>query len=122
MHMWAPEEKDSKDFLHRIDSLIGELLDEAPDAAILLTADHGMNHKNRGVDLAQVCKNRNTPIKIAISPEKDKYIKHDKGLGGAAYIYLNDNSDKEAVKKTLLATKGVEAVLTREEAAKKIIS
>ena len=119
MHMWAPEEKDSKDFLHRIDALIGELLEVAPDAAILLTADHGMNHKNRGVDLAQVCKNKNTPVKIAISPEKDKYIKHHKGLGGAAYIYLNENSDKEAVKKVLLATKGVEEVLTREEAAKK---
>ncbi|WP_294203670.1 alkaline phosphatase family protein [uncultured Chryseobacterium sp.] len=119
MHMWAPEEKDSKDFLHHIDALIGELVKAAPDAAILLTADHGMNHKNKGVDLAQVCKNKNTPIKIAISPEKDKYIKHHKGLGGAAYIYLNEKSDKEAVKKVLLATNGVESVLTREEAAKK---
>lgn len=119
MHMWAPEEYDAKDFLKNIDLLLGELMKAAPDACILLTADHGMNHKDLGVDLAKVCRRKNTPIKIAISPEKDKYMKHHKGLGGSAYIYLNSDADKAAVKKTLLETKGVEAVFTREEAAKK---
>jgi len=119
MHMWAPEEKDSKDFLNHIDQLIGELIKAAPDACILMTADHGMNHKTLGVDLTQVCKRKNTPVKISISPEKDRYMKHHKGLGGSAYVYLNTPSDAAAVKKTLLETEGVEAVLTREEAAKK---
>ena len=34
-----------------LDALLGELEQTAPDAAILLTADHGMNHKTRCWDL-----------------------------------------------------------------------
>lgn len=116
MHMWPPESPDAKDFLKTLDSCIGALMEAVPDAAFLVTADHGMNHKSLAVDLATVCRQQGTPVRIAISPEKDRYIKHHKGLGGAAYIYLNDPRDATAVRKILLAAPGVEAVLTREEA------
>ena len=119
MHAWAPQEKDVKEFLHKIDEYIGKLHEAAPDAAILLTADHGLNHKDLCWDLDKACKNRKTPIKIAISPEKDRYFKHHRGMGGAAYVYLKKAKDLEKVKKTLLSLEGVEAVLTKQEAIEK---
>jgi phosphonoacetate hydrolase len=119
MHTWAPEEKDSKEFLHKIDEYIGKLHEVAPDAAILITADHGLNHKDLCWDLDKACKNRKTPVRIAISPEKDRYFKHHRGMGGAAYVYLKKPKDLEKVKKTLLSLDGVEAVLTKLEAVEK---
>ncbi len=119
MHTWAPEEADAKDFLHQLDAYIGELRQAAPDAAILLTADHGLHHKSLCWDVEKACRQRNAPIKIAISPEKDRYFKHHRGMGGSAYVYLNKPADAGAVRKTLLALPGVEAVLTRAAAARK---
>lgn len=119
MHTWPPESQDSKDFLHHIDQYIGELQIVAPDAAILITADHGLNRKDLCWDLEKACMNRNAPIKIAISPEKDRYFKHHRGMGGASYVYLKNREDLEKVRKTILTLNGIEAVLTREEAVKK---
>jgi phosphonoacetate hydrolase len=119
MHTWAPEDKDSKEFLHKLDEYIGKIRETAPDAAILITADHSLNHKDFCWDLEKACKARNTPIRISISPEKDRYFKHHRGMGGSAYVYLHDPKDLESVKKTLLALKGVETVLTKDEAVKK---
>lgn len=119
MHTWAPEDPNSKEFLHKIDEYIGKLHDAAPDAAILVTADHGLNHKDFCWDLEKACAKRKTPIRIAISPEKDRYFKHHRGMGGSAYIYLKKAKDLEKVKKTLLSLDGVEAVLTKQEAIEK---
>jgi phosphonoacetate hydrolase len=119
MHMWPPESADAKDFLHHVDEYIGELRKLVPDAAILITADHGLNHKDLCWDLDKACLNRKTPIKIAVSPEKDKYVKHHRGMGGAAYVYLNDKKDLEKVRKTILSLKGIDAVITKAEAVKK---
>jgi len=119
MHMWPPESPDAKDFLHHLDEYIGKLHAAAPDAAILLTADHNMNHKDLCWDLDKAMAARNTPIKIAISPEKDHYLKHHRGMGGASYVYLNNAADLDKVKKVLLSLKGIEAVLTRKEASER---
>jgi len=119
MHTWAPEDPNSKEFLHKIDEYIGKLQDAAPDAAILVTADHGLNHKDFCWDLEKACAIRKTPIRIAISPEKDRYFKHHRGMGGSAYVYLKKTKDLEKVKKTLLSLDGVEAVLTKQEAIEK---
>jgi phosphonoacetate hydrolase len=119
MHMW-PEQNDSvKTFLAKMDSCIAELHKTAPDAAILITADHSMNHKTQAWDLFQACADAHTSVKIVISPEKDKYIKHHKGLGGAAYVYLLKSSDSTSVRKTLAGLNGVEIILTRSQAAAK---
>lgn len=119
MHTWAPEDPNSKEFLHKIDEYIGKLHDAAPDAAILVTADHGLNHKDFCWDLEKACAIRKTPIRIAISPEKDRYFKHHRGMGGSAYVYLKKAKDLEKVKKTLLSLDGVVAVLTKQEAIEK---
>ncbi|MGC4037624.1 MAG: alkaline phosphatase family protein [Chitinophagaceae bacterium] len=119
MHTWAPEENESKEHLHQLDGYIQQIKEAEPDAMILITADHTVNHKSLCVDLEKICSNKNLPLKIAISAERDKYVKHHRGFGGTSYVYLNSMNDLPAVKKILLQTKGVETVLTSDEAAKK---
>src|SRR5580704_15781283 len=116
MHTWAPETTESKEHLKTVDTLLGEAQEAAPDAAFLLTADHGMNHKTFAYDLDKTLATAGAPIKISISAERDRYFKHHRGLGGTAWIYLNHPEDKEKVKKALTGLPGVESVLTRDEA------
>ncbi len=120
MHTWPPEAKESKEHLARLDQLFGEAAAAAPDAAFLLTADHGMNHKTLCWDLEKACAHRGTPIRIAISVERDKYPKHHRGHGGVSWVYgSNKAPELDAVAKTLSALKGVEAILTRSEASRR---
>jgi len=116
MHTWASESAESKAYLNRIDEYISKIIAIEPNATILITADHTVTHKNLCWDLNKACANRQTPIKMGISPERDKYFKHHKGFGGTAYVYLNDKNDLENVKKTLLKLNGVHEVLTKKEA------
>ena len=119
MHTWAPDAPESKEHLKTIDALLGEACEAAPDAAFLLTADHGMNHKDRCYDLDQTLANLGLPIRISISAERDKYVLHHRGLGGTAWIYLNRPEDRKKVFEALRKLVGVESVLTREEAVAK---
>lgn len=117
MHTWAPEAAESKEHLARLDEFFGEAAATAPDAAFLLTADHGMNHKTRCWDLEKVCRERGAPIRIAISVDRDKYLKHHRGYAGVSWIYCNAPGDVDKVAKLVQALEGVEQVLTRSEAA-----
>ncbi|MFC0517145.1 alkaline phosphatase family protein [Mucilaginibacter angelicae] len=119
MHTWAPTDSSSIRHLANIDNLIGQISETAPDATILITADHDVNHKSRCIDVKKALQLQHVDIKLALSPEKDKYVKHHRGFGGAAYVYLNKDSDLPEVKKALYKIKGIETVLTRAEAAKK---
>jgi len=119
MHSWPPEAKESKEHLTRLDQLLGEAAAAAPDAAFLLTADHGMNHKSRCWDLEKVCAGRGTPIRIAISVDRDKYVKHHLGYGGVAWVYCKTSRDVDRVARILSGIDGVESVLTRSEAARR---
>ena len=116
MHTWAPEDKNSQEHLSRLDDYISQIIKAAPDAAILITADHSVHHKNFCWDLKKACEKRGAPVRIAISAERDKYPKHHRGFGGTSYVYLNHSVDQETVKGVLSKLKGVEKVLTREEA------
>jgi phosphonoacetate hydrolase len=119
MHTWPPEAPESREHLARLDQLFAEAAAAAPDAAFLLTADHGMNHKTRCWDLEKACSRRGHPIRIAISVDRDKYLKHHRGYGGVAWVHCNDSQEIDAVSRTLHSLEGVEAVLTRSEAAKR---
>lgn len=119
MHTWAPEAPESKEHVKTIDRLLKEACEAAPDAAFLLTADHGMNHKTHAYDLDKTLAAAGIPIRISISAERDRYVKHHLGLGGAAWVYLNHSEDKKKVTDVLLGLAGVESVLTREEAVVK---
>ena len=119
MHTWPPEAAESKEHLAQLDQLFGEAAAAAPNAAFLLTADHGMNHKTHCWDLEKVCAQRGVPIRIAISVDRDKYLKHHRGYGGVAWVYCNRSSDIDGVAKVLTRLQGVELVLPRSEAAQR---
>jgi phosphonoacetate hydrolase len=119
MHTWPPEAAESKEHLARLDQLLGEAAAAAPDAAFLLTADHGMNHKSQCWDLEKVCARRGAPIRIAISVDRDKYLKHHRGFGGVAWVYCRNAREADRVGRVLSGIAGVESVLTRGEAARR---
>ena len=119
MHMHPETAPESLAHLAGIDSRLAEADRVAPDAAFYLSADHGMNHKTRAWDLDKACANRGTPVRLAISAERDKYPKHHLGLGGIAWVYLRQAADESRVAAVLSKLTGVEEVLPRADAARK---
>ena len=119
MHTWAPEARESKEHLAELDRLLAEAMNTAPDAVFLITADHGMNYKARCWDLFRACRELGTEVRFALSAEKDRYVKHHRTFGGAAWVWLKSPQDQGKVAQTLMRLKGVEAVLPRQEAANK---
>jgi phosphonoacetate hydrolase len=117
MHTWPPEATESQEHLAKIDSLLARISKVAPDAAVLLTADHGLNFKRRCWDLDKALEERGVPIRISISAERDKYVKHHRGMGGTAWVYLKEPADLDKVRAVLKKMEGIEAVLTRAQAA-----
>lgn len=119
MHMWPPEHEASRRHLARLDSLLGELAAAAPEAAILLTADHGMHHKTRCWDLMLASRARGLDLRAAISAEQDKYLKHHSGFGGTAWVYLKSRRDADRAAMNISRLPGVAKVLTRSDAARR---
>jgi phosphonoacetate hydrolase len=117
MHMWPPQAAESREHLSRIDELLAELAAAAPDAAVLLTADHGMNFKSRCWDLEKALQERGAPVRIAISAERDRYIRHHQGMGGTAWVHLRRPHDEALVTSLLGQLDGIERVLSRTQAA-----
>jgi phosphonoacetate hydrolase len=66
MHTWPASAPESKEHLARLDALLGQAVAAAPDAAFLITADHGLNAKARCWDLARACKNRGQELRFAL--------------------------------------------------------
>ncbi|HET6995750.1 MAG TPA: alkaline phosphatase family protein [Chitinophagaceae bacterium] len=118
MHTWSPGDTNSQKHIARIDQYIGEISRAAPDAMILITADHDVNHKSRCVDIEKSLDLKGAKIRIAISAERDKYLAHHRGFGGTSFVYLNNKADTVSIKNALLQIKGVKTVLTNNEAAK----
>ncbi len=119
MHTWPPEAPESKEHLARLDHLLGRAVAAAPDAAFLITADHGLNAKSRCWDLARACEKRGLKLRYAVSAERDRYVKHHRQLGGTAWVGLNSPADATRATEIIAQLRGVEAVLTRAEAARR---
>ncbi len=119
MHNWPPSAPESQEHLARLDALLGRAVAAAPDAAFLITADHGLNAKSRCWDLDKACRNRGIELRFAFSAERDKYVKHHRNFGGTGYVWLKSPKDAERATKVLRELAGVEAVLTRDEAARR---
>lgn len=117
MHMWAPGDSNSNLHLSKMDDYFKKITQVAPDAMLLITADHDLNHKEVCVDIQESLKYQGVRIKMAISAERDKYLKHHKGYGGTSYVYVNDTSELENTYYALKLIKGVKKVLTKDEAA-----
>jgi phosphonoacetate hydrolase len=119
MHMWPPDSELSRRHLAGLDALLGEISAAAPDAAILLTADHGMHHKSRCWDLMRACASRGLALRAALSAEQDKYLKHHSGFGGTAWVYLKSGGDADRAAELIGKLPGVQEVLTRSDAARR---
>jgi phosphonoacetate hydrolase len=100
-----------------MDELFGEAMKVAPDAAFLVTADHGMNAKTVCYDLEKLCAHYQAPVRKAFSAGRDRYVKHNRGCSGAAYVYLLSADDAPRISRILTNQKGIEKVMSREEAA-----
>jgi phosphonoacetate hydrolase len=117
MHAWPPGDPRSTRHLQALDELIGEALQAAPDAALFVTADHGMNSKNLVYDLNKAVANRGRPVRLALSAEKDRYVRHHRTFGGTAWVWLERSEDEGPVTELLYGLPGVETVLPRGQAA-----
>src|SRR5262245_55606509 len=118
MHTWPPEASESREHLARMDELIAQAMHAAPDAAFLITADHGMNAKTLCWDLEKVCERRGVPLRKAFSVGRDRYVKQHRGCSGGAYVYLKNPRDADKVREIISGLKGVEQVIARDAAAR----
>ncbi len=119
MHTWAPEQNESLEHLSRIDEFIGLASTAAPDASFFFTADHGMNFKIRCWDLMKVCREKGHPIRFALSPERDYYIKHHRNFTGCAYVWLLNGPDYGPISDIIQRLAGVESIMPGKEAAER---
>jgi len=119
MHRWAPEEAESQAHLAGLDQALAEIRHVAPDAALLLTADHGMNPKTTCLDLGRHLEAAGIPVRAAISPVADRLLGHHKGYGGVSYVYFKDPAYLKPAQEYLATLAGVDTALTREVAAER---
>lgn len=115
-HKYAPETAESQANLAALDSLLADLLNSGPEFTVVVTADHGMRAKTRGLDLGQILAQANISADV-IPIIKDRYVVHHQNLGGSAYVYLGDLARLEDAMAVLRAKEGVESVWRREQAA-----
>lgn len=122
-HKHAPGTPGANAFYAMMDGYLAQL-DEL-GCVIALTADHGMNAKV-GLDgtpdviyLQDWCDERLGPARSrVILPITDPYVVHHGALGSFATIYLPPDVPAQTVVDELARQRGMEKVLTREEAAR----
>ena len=118
MHSFAPDAKEAREHMTIVDDAIGRLVEDHPQATVLVTADHGMSAKKRMVDLKTVLDSygiRAKPVPII----KDRHVVHHSNLGGSIFVHLESADISEALK-VLRGTSGVEEAVSREEAAERL--
>jgi phosphonoacetate hydrolase len=121
-HKHAPGTPGADAFYAMMDSYLGQL--DEMGWVIALTADHGMNSKV-GLDgrpdviyLQDWCDAHLGPAKArVILPITDPYVVHHGALGSFATIYLPAGVEASSIASELRQLRGMEVVLTREEAA-----
>lgn len=117
MHKWAARESRSLEHLAKLDELLGAASAAAPDAAFLLTADHGMNPKRKCIDLRKTCAAHGIDLRFAVSPVADRLLEHHRGFGGVSYVYVRSEKELPAVQAFLAGLPGVDDAMTRRDAA-----
>ena len=121
-HKHAPGTPGANAFYAMMDRHLGALDDLG--CVIALTADHGMNAKT-GMDarpdvvyLQDLLDGwLGAAVARVILPITDPYVVHHGALGSFATVYLPAGSDVPALAQRLSSLRGMEAVLTREQAA-----
>jgi phosphonoacetate hydrolase len=121
-HKHAPGTPAANAFFAMMSGYLEQL--DALGATIALTADHGMNAKTDAAGRPQIIylqdwfdafpEEKGARVLLPIT---DPYVAHHGSLGSFATIYLPAGADHAAVQQRLAAVPGIEAVLTREQAA-----
>lgn len=122
-HKEAPGGPMANRFYARFDTLLGAYLDQGFVCG--LTADHGMNDKTREGGspdvrfLDDLLRAAGVEEFRVLLPITDPYVVHHGALGSYATIYHAPDA-AEAVRKALTRVPGIEAVMTRAEAAARL--
>jgi phosphonoacetate hydrolase len=132
-HKHAPGTAPANAFYEMIDSYAAQL-DEL-GAIVVLTADHGMSAKTDDTGMARVLYVEDEVRNIlgldpavtddegaggvrVVLPITDPYIAHHAALGSFASVYLPPGADRDLLIDRLRTLDGIEAVHTREHAAR----
>jgi phosphonoacetate hydrolase len=122
-HKAAPGTPTANDFYAMMDSNLARL-DEL-GATVVVTADHGMNAKHDAAGRPNVIYLQDAidawigkDKARVILPITDPYVVHHGALGSFALVYVGGD-DLRAVADRIAALPGIEAVLTRAEAAQR---
>lgn len=113
-HKYGPKEPEAKEYLSQLDLALESINEKQPLMGIV--ADHGMNPKRVNLDPSKLLQKQGIKTRL-IANIKDEHVIHHQNLGGSAYIYLENKNKIQKTKIILQDTKGIEKVLTREEAA-----
>jgi phosphonoacetate hydrolase len=120
-HKAAPGSAMANAFYAMMDRYVGEL--DAQGAALVLTADHGMNNKhlaNGEPDVIYLQTLLDEWLGAArarvILPITDPYVVHHGALGSFATIYLPAGADVDALLDRLRSVEGVDVALGRSDA------
>jgi phosphonoacetate hydrolase len=128
-HKHAPGTAGANSFYAMMDGYLGQL--EQMGCVIVLTADHGMNAKvamdgtpdviylQDWFDAWLGADDKGQARARVILPITDPYVVHHGALGSFATVYLPADIDAQAACAKLAAVKGMEAVLTRAQAAER---
>ena len=123
-HKFAPGTEGANAFSAMRDGYLQQLEDMG--CIIALTADHGMNAKTGMDGKPDVLYLQDTldawlgaANARVILPITDPYVVHHGALGSYATIYLPAEIDRAATAERLRAIRGIEVVLTREQAAER---
>ena len=121
-HKHAPGTPVANDFYAMMDGYMAKL--DAMGCTIVLTADHGMNAKFGADGQPDVMylqdlfdKWLGTDKVRVILPITDPYVVHHGALGSYAVVYLPADASPQEWAAKVKALPGIEAVLTRDEAA-----
>jgi phosphonoacetate hydrolase len=120
-HKCAPGTPAANAFYQMMDTYLARL-DEL-GAVIALTADHGMSAKTDAAGQPQIVFLQSLLDDLlgaekvrVILPITDPYVVHHGALGSFATLYLQSQTDRQAVENILRATPGIDCVLDREAA------
>jgi phosphonoacetate hydrolase len=121
-HKFAPEEGPALDFYGGVDEQLGRLLKSG--AVIGLTADHGMNAKQKADGSPNVVYLETRLVQKfgkgfrVILPITDPYVAHHGALGSFAQIHLPDSAKAAVIQEFIREIPGVTEVLERRTASR----
>ncbi len=123
-HKFEPEAPEAITFYEALDVQLGRILEAG--ALVGITADHGMNAKQRPdgspevVYLEEVLENFGFPGCRVILPITDPYVLHHGALGSFAIIHVPASHNPEEIARRLRLLNGVTEVYGRDLATLKL--